>query len=382
MSVKKIYQINPNRLVPWNDLPLLPIDESLYRQPEILEQLGEAKAAIAKLQGRSVIIPNQGLLINTICLQEAKASNEIENIFTTDDDLYKAFSEKESLLDIDKNKSSKEVLRYREALWTGHHYLTNKTGFDLNYFIKIVQEVKQTKDKLRPPFIETIIKQAGTDINSGKVIYTPPRGKNIIETKMANLIDFANDDVKYKIDTLLKMAILHYQFEAIHPFRDGNGRAGRIFNIHYLTHKGLLDYPILFLSKYIIENKEDYYAGLTGVTNRGDWKNWLLYMLRAVEKTSLITFQKINDIIKAKENILDYIIKEEKKIRKPEQLIEKLFEQPFTKVKHLQDAKIYAEGTARDYLNRLTEIGVLEKKIIEGAHYYLNIELYNILSEQ
>ena len=130
-----------------------------------------------------------------------------------------------------------------------------------------------------------------------------------------------------------------------------------------------------------MDHKDDYYAGLIGVSNRGNWNNWLLYMLKAVEVTANITYQKINDIIKTKENILNHLIKEEKKIRKPEQLVEMLFAQPFTRVKHLQDAKIYAEGTARDYLNRLTEIGVLEKKVIEGSHYYLNLELYRILSE-
>ena len=128
-------------------------------------------------------------------------------------------------------------------------------------------------------------------------------------------------------------------------------------------------------------HKDDYYAGLNGVSSRGDWNNWLLYMLKAIEVTSNITYHKINDIIKTKENILNYIIKNEKKIRKPEQLVDMLFEQPFTRVKHLMDAKIYAEGTARDYLNRLAEIGVLEKKVIEGSHYYLNQELYRILSE-
>lgn len=381
MPKEILYKINPSRIISWNDLPLLPINQELYRKPEILEQLGEAKAALGRLQGRSIAIPNQGLLINTISLQEAKASSAIENIFTTDDELYKAYSEKNNEVDGKEGSASKEVLRYREALWSGHYYLANKPGFNEEYFIKTFQEIKQTSDKIRPAFIETVIKQGGTDANAGQVTYTPPKGVNIIETKLANLIEFANDDEKYKIDPLLKMAIAHFQFEAIHPFRDGNGRTGRIFNIHFLTKKGLLDLPILFLSRFIMDHKDDYYAGLIGVSNRGDWNNWLLYMLKAVEVTSNITYQKINDIIKTKENILNHLIKEEKKIRKPEQLVEMLFAQPFTRVKHLQDAKIYAEGTARDYLNRLTEIGVLEKKVIEGSHYYLNLELYRILSE-
>jgi Fic family protein len=380
MPKEMLYTINPNRLLPWNDLPLLPINQEIYRHPDILEQLGEAKAALALLQGRSIAIPNQGLLINTISLQEAKASSAIENIFTTDDELYKAYSEKNNAPHTHLEPASKEVLRYREALWTGHSFLAEKPGFDEAYFIKVFQEIKQTNDKIRPPFLETVIKQSGNGPNAGQVIYTPPRGTKIIETKLANLIDFVNDDEKYKIDPLLKMAIAHFQFEAIHPFRDGNGRTGRIFNIHLLCKKGLLDWPILFLSRFILNNKADYYAGITGVSARGDWHTWLLYMLKAVEVTANLTYQKINDIIKTKENILVYLIKEEKKIRRPDQLVEMLFIQPFTRVKHLQEAKIYAEGTARNYLNRLAEIGVLEKKVIEGDHYYLNIELYRILA--
>jgi Fic family protein len=177
------------------------------------------------------------------------------------------------------------------------------------------------------------------------------------------------------------MAIAHFQFEAIHPFRDGNGRTGRVFNIHYLTNKGLLDVPILFLSRYILDHKDDYYSGLMGVSQRGNWKNWLLFMLRAVESTSNNTFNKINDIVTAKDLILEHIKKDYQKLRKPEDLVEFLFTQPLTKVKHLVDAGIYAENTARDYLNMLCEMQVLEKKEIEGHHYYLNLELYRILSE-
>ena len=177
------------------------------------------------------------------------------------------------------------------------------------------------------------------------------------------------------------MAIAHYQFEAIHPFRDGNGRTGRIFNIHYLTQKELLDLPILFLSRYIMDNKEDYYTGLIGVSQRGDWKTWILYMLRAVEVTANITYQKINDILSSKENILSYIKTKDKKIRQPEKLVDMLFTQPYIKVKHLTDAKIYSEVTSREYLNKLADMKVLEKKNIEGSHYYLNQELYRILSE-
>jgi Fic family protein len=372
-----LYQVNPDRNVPWNDLPPLPIRKELYHKVEVLEKLGDAKAALGRLQGRSVVVPDQGLLVNTISLQEAKTSSEIENIFTTDDELYKAYSDQLT----ESSGVSKEVLRYREALWTGYNYLQNKERFDQDYFINIYREIKQTTDGIRPDFLIATIKQGGTGPNAGQVIYTPPRGADIIQDKLDNLVYFLNDDAQFKMDHLLKMAISHFQFEAIHPFRDGNGRTGRIFNIHYLTNKGLLDVPILFLSKYILDHKDDYYSGLLGVSQRGDWKNWLLFMLRAVENTSNLTFNKINEIMSAKESVLEYIKKDDRKFRDPEVLVKFIFTQPFTKVKHFVDAGIYAENTARDYLNRLCDLKILEKKEIEGHHYYLNLELYRILSE-
>jgi Fic family protein len=374
-----MYKINPDRNKPWNELPNLPIDESIYKTIDIYEKLGNAKAALARLHGRSAVIPNQGLLINTISLQEAKASSEIENIFTTDDELYKAYSENPDNERI--NKASKEVLRYREALWKGYQLLKSNNQFSIEYFIDIFQEIVQTKDDIRLEFNNTTIKQGGTGPNSGKVIYTPPKGKTLITDMLNNLIDFVNDDETYKIDPLIKLAIAHFQFEAIHPFRDGNGRTGRIFNIHILINKGLLDLPILFLSKYIIQHKEDYYQGLMGVSQRGDWKTWIMYVLDSIEQTANDTYNKINEIVTSKEAILNFIEKEAKSIKKKEELVNILFSQPYIKVKTLQEKKIYSEITARNYLNKLAELKILEKKTIEGHHYYLNTELYRILSE-
>jgi Fic family protein len=372
-----LYQINPDRNYPWNDLPLLPINEELYQTTEILTKLGDAKAALARLHGRSAIIPNQGLLINSISLQEAKISSAIENIFTTDDELYKAFSDQNNEI----SGAPIEVLRYREALWSGYNYLQKSRAFNQYYFIHVFQEIKQTKDGIRPDFLNTAIKQGGSGPHAGQVIYTPPKGVNIIKSRLENLVTFLNDDERFKIDHLLKMAIAHFQFEAIHPFRDGNGRTGRVFNIHYLTNKGLLDVPILFLSRYVLDHKDDYYSGLMGVSQRGNWKDWLLFMMRAVENTSNVTYHKINEIVSVKDSILDFVKKDKRQFRNPEGLIEILFTQPFTKVKHLVEAGLYAENTARDYLNKLCEMQVLEKKEIGGHHYYLNLELYRILSE-
>ncbi|MGB3587634.1 MAG: Fic family protein [Tunicatimonas sp.] len=368
---------NPDRNQPWNTLPSLPISDKHYRTVEVLEQLGEAKAALARLHGRSAAIPDQKLLINTISLQEAKASSQIENIFTTDDELYQAFSQN----DLHETYGApKEVLRYREALWQGFHTLKQKEVFDLDYFIQMYQEVKEASDGFRPAFTRIVIRQGGSGPTAGQVIYTPPRGEGILEEKLSNLLEFMNDDQQYAVDPLLKMAIGHYQFEAIHPFWDGNGRTGRIFNIHYLTKKGLLDLPILFLSRYIIDHKDEYYFRLGGVSQRGDWQPWILYMLEAVQSTANLTYRKINDILQSKEAILQ-AVRQQTSIQRPEQMIEMLFTQPYSTVKHFTSQNIYAENTARSYLNQLTELGVLNKRTIQGHHYYLNIDLYNILSE-
>jgi Fic family protein len=371
------YAINPDRNQPWNGLPDLPLAPELVETVEILGQLVKARAALGRLQGRSAVIPNQGLLINSISLQEAKASSAIENIFTTDDELYKAYSEQATEAG---GGAPKEVLRYREALWHGHAYLQDRPAFELAYFPQIYRQITQSTDGIRPPSAQIYIKQGGSGPNAGKAAYTPPRGPGVLEAKLANLLAFLNDDERYPLDPVLKMAIGHFQFEAIHPFRDGNGRTGRVFNIHYLTHKGLLDYPILFLSRYIMDNKADYYAFLAGVSQRGDWKSWVLYMLRAVEATANLTYDKINDLMAAKDAILQAVTNETQ-MERPEQLVNSLFTQPFTKVKHLTDERLYVENTARKYLNQLVDMGILAKKVISGHHYYQNLELHRILSE-
>ncbi len=374
VSLHMAYTINPDRSKPWNGLPELPIDASYYQTIPVLEQLGNTKAALARLQGRSVIIPNQGLLINSISLQEAKASSEIENIFTTDDELYKAFSQDQVP---ESSGPAKEVLNYREALWEGYQYLHGDRPFDIGYFEKTYQIVTGYNDGIRPQVANIYIKEGGSGPNAGKAFYTPPRGLEIVPAKMTNLIDFLNNDTLYPIDPLLKMAIGHFQFEAIHPFRDGNGRTGRIFNIHYLTKKGLLDFPILYLSRYILEHKEAYYEGLAGITQRASWQQWLLYMLKAVEVTANLTYHKINELVDAKDSILDLLTTEN--FSKPEMLVNALFTQPFTRVKHLQPA--LAENTARKYLDQLVKMNVVEKRMISGGAYYLNLELHRILAE-
>ena len=377
MPEELLYPVNPNRNDPWNDLPELPIHKKLYRRLSVFEQLGKAKEALALLAGRSIAIPNPGVLINTITLQEAKDSSAIENIFTTNDELYQAFSDARS--ELEATGPAKEVLRYREALWEGFQYLKDNGDFDRDYFIRLYQEIKEEGDGIRPPFARTYIRMGGSGPNAGKPVYTPPRGEGIVESKLDNLIRFLNDESIPPAEPLLKLAIAHYQFEVIHPFRDGNGRVGRIMNIHLLTHAGLLDQPILYLSRYIIQHKEGYYETLSGVSQRGDWESWLLYMLRAVESTARLTYQKANDITETKDPLLQ-VMQEKTSIRRPEQLAEAIFSQPYIKVNHLVDNGIYAENTARNYLNKLAEIKVLQKRQLQGRHYYVNLELEEILS--
>lgn len=370
--------INPDRTKPWNNLPLLPPEENQFQNVEVYKNLVKARAALAELKGRAAVIPNQTMLINTISLQEAKASSEIENIFTTEDELYKAFSKTNPE---NVKGPAKEVLRYREALWRGFNELRNKDQLDLDYIINVFREIKYTNQGIRHHSIPTIIRKGRNSIASGDIVYTPPRGKGILEEKLNNLLEFLNDDKKYNYDPLLKMAIAHYQFEAIHPFSDGNGRTGRIINIHYLTKKGLLDLPIFYLSGYIIRNKNEYYAYLGGVSQRGKWKNWILYLLNAVEITARNTLALVHDIKALEEAIGNRIYEEARQIYS-EKLITAIFSQPYCTVNRLVEFKVGVEKTVRKRLNKLVEMGVLEKKEEQGHHFYINIELFNLLSEQ
>ena len=267
-----------DRTIPFNDLPRLPPIETVIDN-DILKKWGLASRALAELNRNILGIPNPNMLVNTISLQEAQSSTAIENIFTTEDELYKAVSD--TVKEETANPATKEVLRYREALWGGYKTLVEKKVFNKSTIIKVFQKIKNTKQGIRPPQSQVVIKRGQSKIKPGEIIYTPPRGTGIVEKKIDNLLDFLNND-KYEIDPLLKMTIAHYQFEAIHPFTDGNGRTGRIINLLYLVNQNLLSHPVLYLSKYIINHKEDYYHLLSGVTQRQAWKPWILFMLSAV----------------------------------------------------------------------------------------------------
>lgn len=342
---------------------------------EILQALNNANKALAELKGLARKLPNQSMLVNTIALREAKASTEIENIFTTDDELYKALSGNETGL----TANSKEVLRYRQALWEGYHTIKADGNFSRDLMVRIYQVIKEVNDGIRPPHTETVIKRRGSGTLGGSVVYTPPKGEGVIEEKLDNVIEYLNDDVRFPYDPLMKLAVTHYQFEAIHPFRDGNGRAGRILNILLMIQKNLLDVPILYLSAFIIENKDDYYALLNSVTTLKRWRDWLLYMFRAIEETSLFTINRINDIDSHFQKTYNLVSHKLPHIRK--EVIEKIFEQPYLSPRSLLSGEIKSLNTAKKYLSQLEELGIMTPKKVGKEIIYINIDLFNLLSE-
>ena len=364
-----------DRNKPYNNLPLLPPEDDKVETIDVLKALNNANKALAELKGIARKLPNQSMLVNTIALREAKASTEIENIFTTDDELYKALTISEYGL----NGNAKEVLRYRQALWKGYNDIVKNKALSIEILINIYQEIKQLRDGIRPPQTETVIMRRGSGQLTGQVVYTPPKGTEVIKQKLNNLIEYVNDDSKYPGDPLLKIAISHYQFEAIHPFRDGNGRAGRILCILLMIQKHLLDVPILYLSAYIIREKDDYYELLKNVTSLGRWNHWIIYMLRAIEETSKYTICRIEEIDRLFSRTTELVNEKYPSIRK--EFIEKLFEQPYISPKRLLDKNIKSLNTVKKYLKQLEDIGTLVPEKIGKETVYLNIDLYNILSE-
>lgn len=360
---------------PYNELPLLPPPDGKVMTVEILNAAITANRALAELKGLAKTLPNQSMLVNTISLREAKASTGIENIFTTDDELYKALSGEENEL----KGNAKEVLRYRQALWSGFNEVKSTRDFNIDLFVTIYQNIKDVRDGIRPPHTETVIKKRGSGILGGTVVYTPPRGETVIQDKLINLVSYINDDSKFSYDPLIKLAVSHYQFEAIHPFRDGNGRAGRILSLLLLIQKNLLDLPILYLSAYIIENKDDYYYLLNNVTTLGRWREWILYMLKAVEETSIYTIKRVTEIDNLFNRTCDLVRKKLPHISK--ETFEKIFEQPYISPKKLIGYDIKSLNTAKKYMGQMEAIGILTSQKIGKEIVYLNIDLFNLLSE-
>jgi Fic family protein len=366
-----------DRNKPFNSLPLLPPpDDQVENDHEILKRLVLASRALATVNSNVLRLPNPDMLINTIALREAKSSAEIENIFTTEDELYKAISD--SIREEKANPATKEVLRYREALWKGFSQLEKKNEINQALITEIFRQVKDTSAGLRPPQAMVVIKRGQSEFRQGEVVYTPPRGEGRVEKLMDNLIDYLHDDEKYPTDPLLKMCIGHYQFEAIHPYQDGNGRTGRILNLLYLVEKKLLSKPVLYLSKYIINHKDDYYYNLGLVSQRGSWKNWILYMLDAVENTSVLTNGLINEIVTQMEATLQHGKATIKWYNK--EVNEAIFSQPYSRAKTVGVVlEKSSRTTLTKYMDELVSAKILTVKKEGKEVYYVNDDLIRIL---
>jgi Fic family protein len=368
-------KIQFDRIIPYNTLPELPISDD-YLDKEVLMKWGLASRALAELNKNIWRIPNPAMLVNTISLQEAKSSTAIENIFTTEDELYKAVSD--LVKEENANPSTKEVLRYREAMWEGYNLVKARNGIDKEILISIFQKVKETTQQFRPPQSQIVIRRGESDLRPGEIIYTPPRGEGIVEQKIENLLQYLNEE--QNVDPLIKMVIAHYQFEAIHPFTDGNGRTGRILNLLYLVDQQLLSHPILYLSKYIIQNKEDYYYSLSGVTQRNDWKSWIMYMLTAVEKTAIHTNQLIDEIILQMDATYQYAKTKLKWYTL--EVNQALFSQPYVKQRLIGEITgSKSRTTISKYIQQLIDLGILSPKADGKEMYYLNNDLLRILQD-
>jgi len=354
-----------NRNTPYNSLPLLPPKTTL-ETTKVLRKTIDASRALAKLNGMLTNLPNPTLFLDTIHLQEAKASSEIENIITTNDDLYKSLVADKKF----DNPATKEVISYKEALWNGLRDIETRPFISTNLCVEIVQSIKKNTASIRTT-PGTALKNA-----KGETIYTPPTGEAIIREKMANLETFINGEDN--IDPLIKMALMHYQFEAIHPFSDGNGRTGRILLLLYLKLTKLLDTPAIYLSEYIIKNKVDYYTKLRDVTENNDWEGWILYMLEMVEYTAKKGLLRLKDVTELMEQMTKEIRETLPKVYTKE-LVEILFRLPYTKRQFLIDAKLGTPKTVGNYLMELEKAGFLISEKIGKEKLYLNHRLMSVL---
>lgn len=352
--------------IPYNDLPPLPPKQDIESKT-ILKRCIAARASLARLKQAAELIPNQAMLINTLPVMEARASSEIENIVTTTDKLFQSLQ-----MDTERqDPATKEALQYRTALFAGYESLTSRP--------LCTQTAIMVCNAIKHPYEMAIRKTDGTALkggNSGNVVYTPPEGEETIRGKLANWERFIHESGD--LDPLIIMAAAHYQFEAIHPFTDGNGRTGRILNSLLLIEKGLLDLPILYLSRYIIENRADYYRLLLGVTERQDWESWIIYILDGVADTADWTVSKIDAIRRLFEQTRQHIRTHAQGIYTHE-LVNLLFEQPYTRIANLEAAGIAKRQTASKYLKELSDIGVLQEIAIGRDKLFIHPRLMELL---
>ncbi len=355
---------------PISHLPL-PDDIDLETRA-VLKKAAQAHRYLAELKGVSATIPNEAILINTLTLQEAKDSSEVENIITTHDELYKA----KLFSDHQKNPAAKEVQDYAGALKQGFTHIRQHKIIRLADILTIQQRLEKNNAGLR--------KLPGTglkNLQTGKIVYTPPQDAQEIERLMNNLVNYINDDQLCNADPLVKMAIIHHQFESIHPFYDGNGRTGRILNILYLVAQGLLDLPVLYLSRYFIQDKAEYYRQLQAVRDSNDWEAWLLYMLEGIAQTSQQTIALIQQIKQMMQQYKHGIRERMPKIYRQE-LINNLFNHPYTKIDFMMQDLSVSRITATKYLEQLVELGFLHKEKIGRSNYYINKPLFALFSKK
>jgi Fic family protein len=339
-----------------------------FETPMLLKKLALASRKLAELKGVAASIPNQAILINTLGMQEAKDSSAIENIVTTHDELFKDDAFPESAV----NPAAKEVLRYRQALRIGFEQVHETGLLTNNHILQIQAELEQNNAGFR--------KLPGTALKNdlGETVYTPPQSQEIITDLMGDLERFINESDSFNADPLIKMALLHHQFESIHPFYDGNGRTGRIINVLYLVKEGLLDIPVLYLSRHIVRTKADYYRLLQAVRDQDAWEEWVLYMLTVVEITAGDTITTIHAI---KTALMDakHHIRDQYRFYSQD-LINNLFTHPYTKIEFIESDLNVSRLTATKYLDALTEGGFLQKQKIGRTNYYINKALNDILT--
>ncbi|HBH9896554.1 TPA: Fic family protein [Escherichia coli] len=358
--------MNWNAETPYNDLPILPPDLERIETRSVLKACISARAAIAELKTAGELIPDQGLLINILPMLEAKDSSRIENIVTTSDQLFQYADRADGA-----DPATKEALRYRTALYDGYTHLEDYP-LCTNTAVAICTKLRAVQTDIR--------KTPGTVLRdqNNNVVYTPLVGEDSIRELLANWERFIHGDDD--LDPLVKMAIAHYQFECIHPFPDGNGRTGRILNILYLIQSELLSLPILYLSRFILERRDDYYTLLRRVTEEGDWESWILFMLEAVESTSRWTTDKISIVRALMAETTEYVREKLPKIYTHE-LVQALFAQPYCRIDNLVERGVAKRQTASTYLKQLVEIGVLEEMSVGREKLYINTRLLQELNQ-
>ena len=347
----------------------LPLKKDIETK-EILRATITAHKTLAELKGIANSLPNQKIVINTLVLQEAKDSSEIENIITTYDEIYRS-----DISDSFINSDIKEVQNYKDALYLGFEIIKTKKFLTINH----IKEIQSTLEKNDAGFR----KQSGTVLKNpttGEIKLVPPQNPKDIEELMTNLVDYINDSSLEDFDSLVKMAIIHYQFESIHPFYDGNGRTGRIINILYLVLENLLDVPILYLSRYIIKNKADYYKLLNDVSFNDGLNNWILFILKGIEEISKETIKTIKNIENLMNETKNIIIEQKPKIYSKD-LLEALFYHPYTKRVFIEEQLNISRPTATNYLNELEKLGILSSKKIGKEVFYVHNKLFELFKD-